>query len=52
MRVFFLSGRPGTATCDKWQIAQINGVLGLKLGLIGFVFAEAEGVVYFHNPLL
>jgi len=23
-----------------------------KLGLIGFVFPEPEGVVYFHNPLL
>ncbi|MBA7644510.1 hypothetical protein ES703_52254 [subsurface metagenome] len=24
----------------------------LKLGLIGFVFPESEGVVGFHNPLL
>jgi len=24
----------------------------LKLGLIGFVFPEPEGVVHFHNPLL
>jgi len=24
----------------------------LQLGLIGFVFLESEGVVYFHNPLL
>ncbi len=27
-----------------------TGALGL--GLIGFVFPEPEGVVYFHNPLL
>ena len=32
-------------------------VFGVKtgaggLGLIGFVFPEPEGVVYFHNPLL
>jgi len=32
-------------------------ILGVKtgargLGLIGFVFPEPEGVVYFHNPLL
>jgi len=25
--------------------------LPLKLGLIGFVFPEPEGVVHFHNPL-
>jgi len=26
-------------------------VFGLKLGLIGFVLAEAEGAVHIHNPL-
>jgi len=26
--------------------------LPLKLGLIGFVLAECEGVLSFHNPLL
>jgi len=26
--------------------------LRVKLGLIGFVFPESEGVVGFHNPLL
>jgi hypothetical protein len=26
--------------------------LPLKLGLIGFVFPESEGVLGFHNPLL
>jgi len=27
-------------------------VFGLKMGVIGFVFSEVEGVVHFHNPLL
>jgi len=28
-----------------------NGVVGLQLGLIGFVFHRACKVVHFHNPL-
>jgi len=35
--------------CGEWRIWVLDEE---KLGLIGFVLPEPEGVVYFHNPLL
>jgi len=34
-----------------WPGSVNEQAVGLKLGLIGFVFLESEGVVRFHNPL-
>jgi len=44
---FELSGDFGCLREAIWRIWVRE-----KLGLIGFVFPEPEGVVYFHNPLL